>query len=234
MSSDWCPKAELMTRYFARVVRALIVSSLGFGGGIFLFAFILALTHGVVHALRYGLTAGVFFGSVFSILLVCVLLPLDLSAHVFLAKGLYKEIWELEQCRTVVAEGSLKDVFGANRQALLVVPFVTSVSDDAENMIARAVTGASWRSPGEELEVEIKRIADNKWGLRCISRCRSSRIVFDYGKNFENVETWMRELGTMIKTSETPQLPTGSAAESAVAEPPAGAGSEPQEPQTTD
>ncbi|MFX5983787.1 hypothetical protein ABTE79_19035, partial [Acinetobacter baumannii] len=84
----------------------------------------------------------------FAFILVAVLLPLDLTAHLFLAKGLYKEIWELEQERDVIVEGSLKEILQATRQSLLTVSYVKTVSDDVEHLMTRASTGPSWRSGG--------------------------------------------------------------------------------------
>jgi hypothetical protein len=194
-----------MSRYFARVVRALVVSTLGFGGGVGLLVMIFML--GIRHdqmAVQFGWKAGLIIGLLFAFLLVAVLLPLDLTAHLFLGKGLYKEIWELEQVRAVVVEGSLKEVLQATRQSLLLVPYVKSVSDDVEHLVTRASTGPSWRSAGEELEVELNPLKENTWKLKCTSRSRSKSVVFDYGKNFENVETWQRNLHGMLQSGATP------------------------------
>jgi hypothetical protein len=194
-----------MSRYFARVVRALVVSTLGFGGGVGLLVMIVML--GIRHdqmAVQFGWKAGLIIGLLFAFVLVAVLLPLDLTAHLFLGKGLYKEIWELEQVRAVVVEGSLKEVLSATRQSLLLVPYVKSVSDDVEHLVTRASTGPSWRSAGEELEVELNPLKENTWKLKCTSRSRSKSVVFDYGKNFENVETWQRNLHGMLQSGATP------------------------------
>ena len=188
-----------MSRYFARIVRALVVSILGFGGGVGLLAFIVAIViYGDPHPFRCGLNAGLGVGFVFGVLLVAVLLPLDLTAHLFLSKGKYREIWELVQTRELSCEGSLKELTHACRQALLAVPAVKSVSEDMENLLIRASTGTSWRSSGETIDVEINPTAENKWTLRCTSKPNSTNIVFDYGKNFENVETWSSRMNALV------------------------------------
>jgi len=61
-------------------------------------------------------------------------------------------------------------------------------------MVTRAVTGTSWRSTGEEMEVEMNPIAENSWLVRCSSKPKSAGALFDYGKNFENVETWISKI----------------------------------------
>src|SRR4030095_1866959 len=187
-----------MQRYFARIVRALIVSLFGFGGGVGLLVVIIMLVvKGDQHAFEYGLKAGTFVGTVFAVLLVGVLLPLDLTAHMFLAKGRYREIWELEQTREVVFPGNLKDAMATCRRALLVVPYVKAVFEDGDRLIVLATVGTSWRSGGEEVEVKISSIADDKWQLRCTSRSTSGPVLFDYGKNFDNVECWLREMNSI-------------------------------------
>jgi hypothetical protein len=189
-----------MQRYFARIVRAVIVCTLGFGGGAGLFFFICCVIfNGTPHAFELAWKAGLIVGLLFSAIIVGILLPMDLSAHLFLAKGLYREVWELEQTREVEVDGSNKEVVSACRQALLVVPYITNVSDDTEHLITRAATGTSWRSAGEELEVEINPINAQRWTLKCTSKSKGKNVLFDYGKNYENVETWRRHLLQLIE-----------------------------------
>lgn len=197
-----------MQRYIARIIRALIVSCLGFGGGIGLMVTIatLCLT-GNQKAFEYGLNAGLLFGGIFAFMLVGVLLPLDLSTHLFLAKqGNRPELWELEQVRDLELEGSLKEVTALARRALLLVPNVKSVKEDAETNTIQASIGTSWRSSGEQMRVEITPVSSNpdapeaadKWRLRCYSSSPSKNIVFDYGKNFENVDSFERHITRLI------------------------------------
>ncbi len=196
-----------MTRYFARIVRALVVNTLGFGGGCGLLVFIFMLVlkqQPFLVALQFGLKSGLVIGLMSSFFLVVVCGLIDLTTHLFLAKGLYKEIWELEQTRDVVAAGTVKEVMQATRQALLTVPNVKNVSDDVEHLITRASTGPSWRSPGEEIEVEINPLQENTWKLRVTSRSRTKNAVFDYGKNYENVEVWQKQLHDILKSGATP------------------------------
>src|ERR1700677_1449851 len=124
-----------MGRYLLRVLKAMLVSSLGIGGGVGLLVLIFVLTNkNEPNAFHYGLVAGLVFGLIFAVFMVAVLLPLDLSAYIFLPKGRYKQIWELEQTREFQIDGTAKEMLHASRQALLVVPYVTAVSDDVEHM----------------------------------------------------------------------------------------------------
>jgi len=193
-----------MSKYVARIVRAVVVSALGFGGGVGLlvFIFMLAVRHDQL-AVQFGWKAGLIIGLIFAFILVGVLLPLDLTAHLFLAKGLYKEIWELEQVRDVIVEGSLKEIMHATRQALLMVPNINNVSDDVEHHTTKASTGPSWRSGGEDLEVQITLLKEGTWKLHCVSCSRSKNVVFDYGKNFENIEIWQRNVHSLLQSGAT-------------------------------
>lgn len=182
-----------MLKYFARILRALLVTCLGAGGGVGLMMFIYMVLQHSQKPFQVAMQVGLFFGILCALFLGVVFLLIDLTARLFLAKGVYKEIWQLDQVREIVAEGTAKEVVAACRQALLAVPYIKSVSDDMEHMITRATVGQSWRSAGEEMEVEINPQEEKKWQLRCTSKPRSSNMVFDYGKNFENVEVWQRE-----------------------------------------
>ena len=89
-----------LTKYLLQILKAILVSSLGVGGGVGLLLMIFVLTNrSDPNAFKYGMTAGLAIGIIFALFLVAVLIPLDLSAYVFKAKGGYKQIWDLEQVR---------------------------------------------------------------------------------------------------------------------------------------
>lgn len=187
-------------RYFARIIRAVIVSSLGFGGGIGLLTFIaiLVLT-GKQTALAIAVQVGVVLGIGFGVFYALLLLLSDLTWRLYAAGGLHRdEIWELEQTRVVELPGSLKEVRALSRKALLAVPNIKAVADEEDAYQIRGSVGPSWKSPGENLRIDISPGADDTtWNVRCTSSCLASHIAFDYGKNFENVEAWLRSLKTL-------------------------------------
>lgn len=193
-------------------MRAMLVTSLGVGGGIGLLVMIVTLvTRSEPNAFIYGLKIGVLFGGIVALFLLAVLLPLDLSGHIFLTKGRYRQIWELEQTRELDVQGSAKQILHACRQALLVVPYVIAVSDDVENMITRAQTSVSWRSAGEDIEVEITPHSPENWHIKCVSKPRNKNLVFDYAKNFENVETFASQMTSIVGADKVKM--TGEVAE---------------------
>jgi hypothetical protein len=189
-----------MARYFARIIRAVIVSSLGFGGGIGLLTFIAILvTTGKQGAGHVALQFGIILGLGFGIFCALLLLLSDLTSRLFAAQGFSTEIWELEQQRELEVEGTIKDARILSRKALLAVPNVKAVADEDSEFAIRASVGASWKSPGENMRVQIEPASDeNHWKVRCISTCLSPNIAFDYGKNFENVEAWLRTMRSFV------------------------------------
>jgi len=195
-----------MFEYIRRLVRVALVTMLGFGGGVALLLFIfIVVIKGDQNAAQSAIKAGLLLGIAFSLILTCVMVLLDLTARLFIAKGVTTNtFWDLEQNREVVLEGTAKQIMAACRQALLDVPNVTSVSDDMANLTAKALTGASWRSSGEEIDVRISPQGDSQCKVQCVSRCKSPKTIFDYGKNFENVETWQRRMSEELKSLAKP------------------------------
>jgi hypothetical protein len=196
--------AVCMVKYLARVLRALAVTCLGAGGGVGLMVFIVMLIHhSDTRNFQFAFTFGLYIGVIVASLLGAIFLLLDLTSRLFLAKGLYDDIWKLEQVREIATEGTAKEIVSACRQALLAVPYVKAVTDDVEHLITRATIGQSWRSSGEDMEVEINPSGERSWTLRCTSKPHAPDTVFDYGKNFENVQVWQHEVVTILtpKTS---------------------------------
>jgi hypothetical protein len=180
-------------------MRVALVSMLGFGGGVALLLFIFIVVIKGEHNAVQALLGGLLLGICFSLILTFVMVLLDLTARLFIAKGVTSSFWDLEQKRELVFDGSVKQIVAACRQALLAVPNVSSVSDDMTNLTAKALTGASWRSPGEEMLVQISPLGETQCQVNCISRCKSPKAIFDYGKNFENIETWQRRMDAELK-----------------------------------
>lgn len=192
-----------MARYFARIVRALVVSGLGFGGGIGLLVFIAIIVNtGKQNALFIALQTGMVCGIAFGVFSAAVLLLSDLTYRLFVSQGRPSvEIWELEQEREVILQGSLRDARSFSRNALLAVPNIKAVADEDNEFSIRASVGASWRSPGEKMQIVISPVEDSpeeKWRIKCVSGCLQDNIAFDYGKNFENVECWLKKIDNLV------------------------------------
>jgi hypothetical protein len=206
-----------MQRYFARIIRAFIVSSLGFGGGVFLLTLIgiLVMTGRQSSALPVAMNFAIVVGLAFGIFLAAVMLLTDLSARLSYAHGtVTDEIWELEQTRQVEFSGSIKDAWKLSRQALLAVPAVKAVSDDDSSNVINGAVGASWKSPGERMQIDLVATGENSWVIKCKSSCLQSNIAFDYGKNFDNVEAWQKTMKKLIGQGEAGQVSAPSLGDS--------------------
>jgi len=77
-----------MFEYIRRLVRVALVTMLGFGGGVALLLFIfIVVIKGDQNAAQSALKAGLLLGIAFSLILTCVMVLLDLTARLFIAKG---------------------------------------------------------------------------------------------------------------------------------------------------
>jgi hypothetical protein len=186
-----------MAHYLSRLFTAALVSSLGVGGGAGLLVFIVLLIgKGNQHAIEYALVVGGTVGLVFSAIILGIMMPLDLMIRWSLVRGQDNQettaILEYEQSRQLTLRGSEKKIHFACRQALLSIPGVKNVHDDVANSKISATTGTNWRCPGEIIEVLIQKCGPEEFVLNCMSRPAIDKVVFDYGKNFENVELWKK------------------------------------------
>lgn len=190
-----------MQRYLARILRAVIVSVLGVGGGVGLLSFItlVVLRSDQVGAIDVGIKSALVIGLSFGCFMALLFLLTDLTMRLFVAQGRYEEIWELEQTRVVELDGTLKDIRRLCREALMVVPNLKSVAEETDRPSMTASTGNSWRSPGERVEISFESNGDNKWKVICQSKCSQKNIAYDYAKNYENVESWLKRLTALAE-----------------------------------
>lgn len=194
-----------MIQYLMRLLRIALISTLGFGGGIGFFVFLIIMTSkGREHAVQYGLTAGIVIGLIFTTFYFCVFMPLNLLFRIFAAKSSKNKkpsgIFDNEQTRKLTLKGNSKHVRFICRQALLAIPGIKDVHDDVGNSNMTASTNASWRSAGETIEVKIDKVGPELFSLNCVSRPSMKHVVFDYGKNFENVEMWKNKTEEFVRT----------------------------------
>ena len=187
-----------MAHYLSRLLMAALVTTLGVGGGAGLLVFIIFLVgKGDQHAGQYALTVGAVVGIGFASFFLGVMMPLDLMLRWSVVRGQDNTettaILENEQVSELLKlTGSVQKIHFACRQALLSIPGVKNVHDDAANGKITASTGTNWRCPGEIIEVSIQTSGPEEFVLYCVSRPAINKVVFDYGKNFENVELWKK------------------------------------------
>lgn len=183
-----------MGRYLRQIAKVILFALFGVGGGVGLMTFIaLVLYSDQQTAVELGLESALVVGLSFGTIIATALVLTDLTMRLTVSGGSPKdELWELEQTRELEFEGTIKDLKKKCRQALLALPNLKSVSEDADGSTMTASTGRSWRSPGEQVQVKILPLDDGKFKLICHSACVQKQVGFDYAKNFENVETWQK------------------------------------------
>jgi hypothetical protein len=186
-----------MRRYFARILRAFIVSSIGIGGGVALLVFIAMLVLKHKDAFQFSLCAGFSLGIVFALFLLAVFLPLDVAGKLFFSKMRYSDIWDIDRAQELEFKGTDKEAIILIRQALVALPHAKRVNQDTENSLVLATIGSSWRSFGEHMEIKITPIDDGSCRLCCRSEPLSSATIFDYGKNFDNVLTFLENFSQL-------------------------------------
>lgn len=197
-----------MIKYLLRLFIVVLISTLGVGGGIGLLIFVIVLAgKGDQHAAQYGMMGGTIAGLIFTALFFCVMLPIDLLFRWSIARSSksnkIENILAIEQMRELTLHASAKKIHFACRQALLSIPGVKNVYDDTAHSKISASTGTSWRCPGEVIEVEIHKQDAEKFLLRCSSRPAINKVIFDYGKNFENVELWKKRTQEFMNVGNT-------------------------------
>ena len=185
-----------MARYLRRILKVIFVALFGVGGGTGLMTFIaLVIYSDQQTAVELGLQSALVIGLSFGTIIATALVLTDLTMRLSVAGGSPKdELWELEQSREVELSGSLRDIKRQCRAALLAVPNLKSVSETSDDTGMIASVGRSWRSPGEEVKVRIVQMPDGRYKLSCKSSCVQKQVGFDYAKNFENVETWLKHM----------------------------------------
>lgn len=184
-----------MGRYLSRILKTLLVALFGVGGGVGLMTFIaLTLYSDQQAAVEIGLQSALVVGLSFGTIIATALVLTDLTMRLSMSNGPRDEIWELEQTREVTLTGTIRDIKRHCRESLMVVPNLRSVLEDTNEHLLKASIGRSWRSPGEEVEVLITQLEEGKFKVVCTSHCVQRQVAFDYAKNFENVETWLRHM----------------------------------------
>lgn len=184
-----------MGRYLGRIMKTLLFALLGVGGGVGLMTFIaLTLYSDQQAAVEMGLRSALVIGLSFGVIVAAALVLTDLTMRLSISNGPRDELWELEQTREIEVHGTVRDVKRYCREALMAVPNLKSVLEDSKDLTLKASVGKSWRSPGEQVEVQIVPLSEHKFLVRCSSHCVQKQIAFDYAKNFENVETWLKHM----------------------------------------
>jgi hypothetical protein len=98
------------------------------------------------------------------------------------------------QERTVEVGQPAAATFEASLSALQAIPGLRILTENKATGEIGARTGMGWRSFGELVTIQVRRLADDRSTVRIRSEPRRRTTMIDYGKSVENVEIFLREL----------------------------------------
>ena len=101
------------------------------------------------------------------------------------------------QERTVELRQSSSAAFDASLSALEAIPGLRILYKNAATGEIGARTGMGWRSFGESVTIQVRRLADDRSSVRIRSEPRRKATMVDYGKSVENVELFLRQLRSL-------------------------------------
>jgi hypothetical protein len=145
-----------------------------------------------------GLVGGVVGGAVAGGALAWIT---SISERNLARRGIVVTNMDPVQERSVEVQRSAAMAFEASRTALMHIPKARIVEENRETGELQARIGMTMRSFGETLTVQIVSCGDNcsKVSIRSVPRMKTTQA--DYGKGVENVEVFLRQLGSGVSTS---------------------------------
>jgi hypothetical protein len=98
------------------------------------------------------------------------------------------------QERTVEMRQPAAATFEASLSAIKAIPRLRIFHENSATGEIAARTGMGWRSFGESVTIQVRRLADDRCTVRIRSEPRRKATIIDYGKSVENVELFLRHL----------------------------------------
>ena len=99
----------------------------------------------------------------------------------------------IEQGKEIIVDLDYDDAFEKTKRVLILIK--AKVTKDSKNDgIIIAETGLSWKSFGENLLLKLKRVGSKQTQIKILSKPKVRTTMIDFGKNFENVERFYKEI----------------------------------------
>jgi hypothetical protein len=174
-------KRSTLLSYLLVIFKAVILVIVG-GGLIF------GLFQSIKKASYHGFIDGIEFGSLLALTAIPIIVVIDLMQR--LKCYLNYKIFDLgiEQERRFLIEDDYMPVFNRLQEVLDHLKRIDCHQQDIENGHIQAVARPSWRSFGENIDIELSKASKDKVVAVLSSKPRMSLTMIDYGKNLENVE----------------------------------------------
>ena len=166
-----------MNRYLKAFLKTGI--PFGIGSGVF-YSFQFGLTRGAI----VGIVGGLFFGVAMSAILV----TWHQRAVKRLAPGASEAEMGVHHTRQVQVQRRYDEAFGLAVSSLQSVGKYKLRKEDKSSGQVEAKVSMSWKSFGEIISFNVRRIDDFRTQIEVSSRPSLGTTFADYGKNLENVE----------------------------------------------
>ena len=158
----------------------------------FVIGIVFGLITGALCSLRYGLQAGVICGlvsgPVCGLVLFLILGLLHIRAVKKVASDLSEEAYGIHHVRDIKLQYPYDRAFNLCIKSLDRIKNCTIRMQNRSEGKITAKTGINWKTWGDTISFEIKRIDDTETHVKASSRPSMGTTIVDYGKNLENVE----------------------------------------------
>jgi hypothetical protein len=148
---------------------------------------------GIFRLIKVSSVIGFLDGAIFGLLLAIVLVSLIFCLDFFQRVKNYQKYkifdFAVNQERKIIIKGEYNEIYTKLCDAVKCYSKFIIYNEDCENGIISARAKGSWRSFGEDIKIEITKGSAGKFYVNIVSRPKVFLTMFDYSKNFENVET---------------------------------------------
>lgn len=106
----------------------------------------------------------------------------------------------IEQDKIIIVDLDYDNAFEKAKRILKMIR-VKAIKDNKNEGIIVAETGLSWKSFGENLLLEFKKLNDNQTQIRILSKSKIRTTMIDFGKNLENIDKFCKGVEEHINTN---------------------------------
>ncbi|HDH05347.1 MAG TPA: hypothetical protein ENH01_06495 [Nitrospirae bacterium] len=153
---------------------------------------VVGLTTGLFCSFRYGMQAGVICGLVSGLVSGLVMFLIIGLLHIHAVKKIAPELSEesygIHHVRDIKLQYPYDRAFNLCIESLGRIKNCKIRMQDRTAGQIIAKTSINWKTWGDTISLEIKRIDDTQTHVKTSSRPSMSTTIVDYGKNLENVE----------------------------------------------
>ena len=152
------------------------------------FGIIMGLIYSVVYGIQLGLILGLFAGIFYGILMSLIVGSLHTRSIKQMHLEKPEDAYQVHQGRNIELQVSYDRAFNFCIASLNLIKNNKIRKEIRSLGTIDARSGMTWRTWGETISFDIKKIDDNRTQVNVFSRPFYILTIADYGKNYENVE----------------------------------------------